>query len=145
MSNNVKNKRFGKLEPKYSFILNKNDSLRLFKCPECKKKTHIKKFALVIHIDDFGIINLRKSCIFCSACEIIIVNKKDLESELTYNFKNSNPDIIGNDYFVIGTIPVDKWKAGESKLADMINYISDFKQHLDLKYIKGGWYKEIEG
>jgi len=48
------NTRIGKLLPRYSFMLNPHAEVRLSKCPKCQKVTHLRKFALLIHIDEWG-------------------------------------------------------------------------------------------
>jgi hypothetical protein len=46
----AKKKRLGKLPPRYLFILNLYADVRLSKCPRRQKLTHLRKFALFIHI-----------------------------------------------------------------------------------------------
>lgn len=50
----VKEARIGKQPPRYSFMLNRYSDVRLSKCPRCRKPTHLRKFALFIHIDGWG-------------------------------------------------------------------------------------------
>ena len=131
-------KRFGELEPKYSFLLNKYINLRFSKCPQCNKRTYKRKFPLILHIDGFGIISLGKTSIFCSSCELIIVHKDELESELVYIFNKLKPEIIGNDYVIIGTMKKNIWKKRincnqtESFRTER-KYIADFKNYFYYK------------
>jgi hypothetical protein len=46
--------RIGKLAPRYSFMLNPHTEVRLSKCPKCRKATHLRQFALFVHIDEWG-------------------------------------------------------------------------------------------
>lgn len=97
-------KRLGKMPPRYSFILNQYPTERLSKCPKCNKATYPRKFALFIHIDKWGPLVLGKTCKYCSKCELIIAHQDELESQLAYNFSRLAPEVIGNDYLVMGTM-----------------------------------------
>ncbi|MGH8008411.1 MAG: hypothetical protein ACREQ3_15555, partial [Candidatus Binatia bacterium] len=104
--------RIGKLPARYKFILNQYPEERLSKCPLCQKLTHPRKFALCIHIDDWGPLVLGKTCRYCSPCELIIVHQQVLEAELVYSFSQVAPEVIGNDYLVIGTVERKVWQQG---------------------------------
>ncbi len=136
--------RLGKLPPRYSFMLNPYQDLRLSKCPKCRKLTHMRKFALFIHIDKWGPLALGKTCRYCSRCELIMVHQDELEAELAYRFSQLAPEAIGNDYMVLGTVEKKVWQAnlkGEgSPLEDMLKHVADFKKVYDLHYEPGGWY-----
>jgi hypothetical protein len=80
--------KIGKLPPRYKFILNEYPGERLSKCPLCKKPTHERKFALLIHIDEWGLMVFGKTSKYCSKCELIIVHQHELEAELAYSFSN---------------------------------------------------------
>jgi len=100
----VKSKNIGKLKPRYSLILNQYADFRASKCIKCDKPTFLRKFALLIHIDDGGLITLGKTCRYCAKCELIVVHQNELEDELVYKFEVLQPEIIGNNYFIIGTV-----------------------------------------
>src|SRR5215510_10843446 len=100
----MSNKRLGKLPPRYSFILNQYATERLSRCPRCKKLTHPRKFAFLIHIDDWGPMVLGKTCRYCSRCELIMLHQDELEEQLAYNFSQLAPEVVGNEYLVMGTI-----------------------------------------
>jgi hypothetical protein len=100
----AKKKRIGKLPPRYSFILNPYADVRLSKCPRCQKLTHLRKFALFIHIDKWGPMALGKTCRYCSRCELIMAHKDELEAQLEHSFSQIAPEVIGNEYLVLGTI-----------------------------------------
>ena len=71
--------RIGKLPPRYSFMLNPHTEVRLSKCPKCQKATHLRKFALFIHIDEWGPMVLGKTCRYCSRCAMVMVQRTELE------------------------------------------------------------------
>jgi len=132
----------GKLPPRYTFILNPYQDTRLSKCTICRKPTHMRKFALLIHIDEWGLLALGKTCRYCSQCELIIAHQDELENELVHFFERVAPEVIGKPYLVLGTVEKQRWKdsLGQKayKLSEALEYVADFKEVLGLK-IKGGW------
>lgn len=142
----MKKSKFGKLPAKYSFILNQYPEERLSKCPLCQKATHQRKFALFIHIDDWGPMALGKICKYCAKCELIIAHQHELEAELAHAFSTINQSVIGNEYLVIGTIDKKLWEEGvkgkSPELKDTRNVLSDFKKVYDFKVESGGWYRK---
>jgi hypothetical protein len=142
-------KRLGKLPPRYSFILNQYPTERLSKCPKCRKATFPRKFALFIHIDKWGPLVLGKTCKYCSKCELIIAHQDELEAQLAYNFSRLAPEVIGNDYLVMGTMDRKAWQSGlegqEKTLDEMLKHLADFKKVLTLEVEPGGWYPADHG
>lgn len=136
--------RMGKLPPRYSFVLNAYPSERLSKCPRCNRPTHARKFALIIHLDKWGLFALGKTCVYCSRCELIIVHQHELEHEMAYSFGRIAPEVIGNDYLVLGTLDKKIWKAGLSgsspEIDEMLKHMADVKEVLTLEVEPGGWY-----
>src|SRR5262245_50405225 len=140
----AKKKSIGKLPPRYSFILNSYTDVRLSKCPRCQKLTHLRKFALFIHIDKWGPMALGKTCRYCSRCELIMAHQDELEAQLEHSFSQIAPEVIGNEYLVLGTIDKKIWKeglaGGGGQLGDMLQHVADFKRVLKLAVAPGGWY-----
>lgn len=136
--------KVGKLPPRYSFILNPYPNERLSKCPQCRRLTHMRKFALLIVISDWGAITLGKTCRYCTPCELIMAHRDDLEDELARSFTTLAPDVIGNPYFVVGTVDKRVWweqlGGRGNELDRLLANLADFKQVLDLKVEPGGWY-----
>lgn len=136
--------KIGSLPPRYSLLLDSHEDLRLSKCPKCQKLTHLRKFALFIHIDDRGPIVLGKTCRYCSRCEIVMVHRKVLEEELARSLSQMAPEVTAKDYLVLGTIEKKIWQQGlESPgkpIAEMLKHVADFKHQYDLEYKRGGWY-----
>ncbi len=133
----------GKLPPKYKFVLNPYKDFRASSCTICRRPTHMRKFALMIHIDDWGFLALGKTCRYCSLCELIIAHQDELETELVECFERTAPHVIGNPYLVFGTTDKKKWKAslgtGGTPLNESLDYTAAFKDVLTLKYERGGW------
>ncbi len=134
-------KRLGKLPPRYKYILNPYEDLRLSKCPICDRPTHMRKFALFIVVDGVDPLVLGKTCRFCTPCDLIMIHKDELEYELVVAFERPYPDAIGNGYMVFGTMDKKVWRKslkGEG-LSDSLAYVADFEEELNLHYDPGGW------
>ena len=142
-------KRIGKLPPRYSFILNPYVDERLSKCPKCRRPTHNRKFALFIHIYDWGPMVLGKSCRYCTPCELIMAHKDELESELGHTFSSMAPDVVGNAYLVLGNVDKKVWKRSLEgnglDLQEILGHMADFNKVLRLEVEPGGWYPAGEG
>ena len=140
--------KIGNLPPRYSLLLNSHEDVRLSKCPKCQKLTHLRKFALFVHIVGWGPMVLGKTCRYCSSCEIVMVHRKELETELARGFSQVALEVIGKDYLVLGTIEKKIWQQGLGSpgkpIADMLKHVADFKHQYDLKYKSGGWYPGTE-
>ena len=136
-------KHLGKLPPRYSYMLNPYTDERLSRCPQCHGLTGQRKFALVIHIDGWGLLPLGKTCRWCPRCELIMVHQDELENILTQNFSSIAPEVIGNTYLVMGTMDIRVWRRGlkgeGSILNNILDNIADFKMRYDLKIEPGGW------
>lgn len=136
--------QIGKLAPRYSFILNKHRYERLSRCPQCHRATHLRKFALLVHIDELGLMVQGKTCRYCTRCELIIVHRDELEAQLAESLRTVAPGVIGNKYIVLGTVERKFWQRGmqgsDHQLEEALNHTADFKLVLDYKVRPGGWY-----
>ncbi len=82
-------------------------------------------------------IALGKTCKYCPKCELIIVHQDELEDELTSQFQERDPSVIGNDYLILGTVEqkVRRENLSEPKpIAEMLAYVADFKGYRDIEY-----------
>ena len=138
----MKDVRLEDLTPRYKFILNPYVDFRLSKCPLCEKLTHMRKFALLIHIEGWGLLVLGKTCRYCTPCELIIAHQDELEDELVGIFEKQAPDVIGNPYMAIGTVDKKLWKqslgARTIEQNQALQNMSPFEDVLTLK-MEGGW------
>ena len=99
------------------------------RCPKCEAKTRQKKLPLVIHVDHWGTVVLNKTCRFCPGCQWFILHQDDLEAYLTAFFEEHAPEVVGNDYLVIGTVDHPDWKRGKHTLmgaGEMVDCLHDF-------------------
>jgi len=81
---------------------------------------------------------LDKMCRFCYHCNLIIVHQDQLEEQLTAYFTLTEPEIIGNDYQVIGTLDPTEWKGGKPdqlSTQEMIEHLHDFNEVLSFERI----------
>jgi len=121
----------GKQHPRYNFFLNTYQDTRFTACPQCKSKTRPRKFSLVVNVNPKYTLVLDKLCRFCYPCDLLIVHQDQLEEQLATRFMTINPEAIGNDYQVVGTLDRAEWSQGKqdsSSLERVIEYLHDFKE-----------------
>ena len=127
---------FGKLSPRYRFILNPHPHLRCSTCPECNGKTLV----VAVHPDQMATIN--KHCRYCPACDILIAHQDELENMLVITFEKRTHEVIGNEYLVIGTLDPAVWRRREKQgilIASLPDNVHDFKERLELEYVPPHW------
>jgi hypothetical protein len=137
-------KRLGKQKPRFSFFLNPYGDVRFTRCPKCTGKTKQRKLPLLIHVDPMQLIALNKTCRYCPSCDLLIAHKDQIEDFLMAFFSQKEPDVIGNDYLVVGTVDRADWKKGvQSTLTahDMLEQLHDFKKVLLFEPARG-WYPD---
>ncbi len=87
---------------------------------------------------------LGKTCRFCTRCELIVVHQNELEHELTITLETRDPNAIGKEYTVLGTIDRKIWRRGlkgETHVIDEIfDHVADFEKEYELHYDPGGWH-----
>jgi hypothetical protein len=126
---------------RYYFYLNPYQDAAFTRCPRCENKTNLRKFALVIHIEPRQLFVLNKLCRYCTRCELIIARKSELESLMAAAFEQRCPEIVGNEYFVFGTLARQDWlesKKGGLSDAEAVEQAIVFKDVLNFKPV-GGW------
>ena len=128
---------------RHKFFLNPYSDCAFTKCPKCETKTKVRKFPLVIHIEPQQLFILNKQCKYCPSCDLIIAKQKELESLMAMAMIQSNPDIIGNKYLVMGTVERNDWKEGSQNILsprDIVNRMYIFKDIWNFEVIPAGWY-----
>ncbi len=126
---------------RHRFFLNPYEDAAFTRCPKCEKKTKIRKFPLVIHIDPDQMLLLNKQCKYCEGCDLVIGRKSEIESLMAAAFEDRRPEILGNDYLVLGTMDRQDWRKttkGETKPTDTLDSIHVFEDVLCFE-ITGGW------
>ena len=141
-----KQTQFGKLPPKYDFVLNPYPDARVSRCPFCEAKTGQRKLPLLIHIDPLHLIAFNYTCRYCKKCDLLIGHKQEIERLLAQMFVQHDPAVIGNDYLIIGTVEKKAWREGLSQpkvVAEMLPHVHDFKTYYqELRSTQPGWYPE---
>jgi hypothetical protein len=135
--------QLGKQPPRYRFFLNPYQDMRFTRCPQCDSKTLLRKLPLVIHVEPMQMLSLNKTCRYCPRCDLLIAHQDDLEHLLASFFTEQKPEVIGNDYLVIGTEDRTAWKRGMQQaltLQEALEALHDFKEVVTFK-ITGGWGK----
>jgi hypothetical protein len=109
----------GKLPPRYHFFLNPYNDVRFSTaCPRCAGKTRLRKIPLAIHVVDWGMVLLNKSCRLCVSCELLIAHQDEVEAQLGLIFERLAPQVIGNEYLAIGTVERKVWQRGRDRSPD---------------------------
>ena len=138
-------KQLGKLPPLYCFALNPYEDVRFSTCPACGQRTLLRKVPLVIHVQPVHPVILNKHCRYCPNCDLMIVHQDELEHWLAVSCQERKPEIIGNDYFVLGTVDKATWRKQKKEsipMGELTAYLHDFKEYLQISSSPGRWYPE---
>jgi hypothetical protein len=141
----AKQRQFGGLPPKYSFMVNPYPDERVSRCPLCDRKTGQRKIPILIHIKPKQSIVLNYTCRFCRDCDLLIAHKHEIEHYLTVLFSQLAPDAIGNEYLAVGTVEKSAWKEGlkqQQSIDKLLPHASDFATYYqELQLTRAGYYK----
>jgi len=140
-------KRTKEMKKRHYFFLNPYDDCAFTKCPQCDAKTKVRKYPLVIHIEPQQLFLLNKTCKYCVDCDLIITKHSEIEQQQTAAFIERNPEIIGNDYLVMGTLDKKDWRRRGKECrnpSEALKKMYVFKDHLDFEVIPAGWYPDSE-
>ncbi len=136
----------GALRPRYSFVLNSDQEAGFTRCPRCEAKTRIRKFALVIHVEEFGLVHLGKTCRLCTGCEVLIAHQAEIEQLLSTLLGRA---IDSQKFLVLGTVDRQVWRRGLAhpvSLDAVKKHMADFKAYMRVDFTPAGWYqKELSG
>jgi hypothetical protein len=84
---------------------------------------------------------LNKTCRYCPTCELLIAHQDEIENLLVRTFTARAPEIVGNDYLVIGTVDRADWKhiaQNQLPVQDTLEALHDFREVVTFKPA-GGW------
>ncbi len=98
----------------------------------------------MIHVDPMYMLSLNKTCRYCPHCDLLIAHQDDLEHFLASFFIEHQPEVVGNDYLVLGTTDKSVWKEGmhqQMTMEDMLEELHDFKEVVTFK-VTGGWMQD---
>jgi hypothetical protein len=138
-------KKLGKQPRRHDFFLNPYQDWRFSRCPKCDEKTRLRKFPLVIHVDSRNPVALNKSCRYCPTCDLIIAHQDEIETQLTILFSERAPDLVGNDYLVMGTMDRAVWRQSLKDpipIEEVMDHFHVFQQVLRFEPEHYGWVRE---
>ena len=73
-----------------------------------------------------------------------MLHQDELEAQLAHSLSQLAPEVVGNEYLVMGTIEKKVWQEGlqgkERPINEMFKYLADFKKVLTLHVQPAGWY-----
>ncbi len=128
---------------RYRFFLSPYPDMAFTRCPKCETKTGQRRLPLVIHIEPRQLFILNKTCRYCERCDLLIARKADVEAMMAETFATRAPDIVGNEYLVIGTLDRADWREGAQSMlrpAEVIDRVYVFEDVWDFEVDPGGWY-----
>ena len=134
--------RFGKLAPMYSFALNPYDDARFSRCPNCGERTKLRKVPLFVHIDPLIPMVINKTTRYCTACDLLIVHRDELEAVLCHLLPDRSPETIRTHYLVLGTVDRKTYRASVKTpvpISELPAIVHDFKDVRQIHYDPGGW------
>ena len=129
----------GALPPRYSFFLNPHRGERFTRCPRCRATTRLRKIPLVIHVDAFGLVLLRKTCRVCPACEMLIAHEFEVNAEVQQVAARSGIDA---EYLVLGTLGSPTWRAGMRErisIEQVKHDMADFMAYMKVEITPPHW------
>jgi Zn-finger nucleic acid-binding protein len=132
-----KERRLGKLPPRYNFVLNPYSDARFTRCPKCGQKTRVRKLPLFIHADPLNPVALNKTCRYCPRCDLLIAHRDELEAVLLRMFPDRDPEAFRDEYLVMGTVERRAYRQGlksSRSIPEMLEHIHDFKEVWKVAY-----------
>ena len=127
--------QFGKQPPRYSLLLNPYEHDRFAVCPRCAGELTDHRIPLLILIQPAHPLALDITCRLCTTCDLLLVPQSDMERGMAEVFAPSEPEVIGNEYQVLGTIDLADWeRSARTPLTqeELIACLHDFKERLVL-------------
>lgn len=132
--------RIGQQPPRYRFFLNPYPDIRFTSCPQCRRKTRQRKLPLMIHVDPLTPVALNKTCRYCPSCDLLIAHQDEVEGVLAALFTTHKPEIVGNEYLVLGTMERSAWRRGIATpltIQEMRAVLHDFRDVV--RFEPAGW------
>ncbi len=128
---------------RYGFIMNPYPDVRLSICPVCHRKTGQRKLPLLIDVGEKRMVALNYTCRYCRGCDLLAAHKHEIERLLTDLFVELDPDLIGGDYLVFGTLEKKHWRENMKHPrppAEVLKHAFMFKTYKELQMTRGGWF-----
>lgn len=146
MPSKRKTSQLGDLAPMYNFILNPYPDMRISRCPFCEKKSGQRKLPLLIHVKPAYMISLNYTNRYCKHCDVLIAHKYEIEHMLAIVFQRNAPEVLGNEYLIVGTVEKKAWREGMKQPQnpnEIFPHTHDFKTYYqELRMTSPGWYAD---
>ena len=142
MAKKKQQSKLGKLPVRHKFFLNPYPDDRFTRCPMCQGTMKQRKRPFLIHIDPHVLLTLNMTTRYCPACDLIIMHQDVLEDLLVRSLEQKMPDIIGNDYLVIGTVERATWRTAQKQPLDhaaLFAGLAEFNEVLVFEPAQRGW------
>ena len=101
--------------------------------------TRLRKIPLVIHVNSFGLVLLRKTCRLCPVCEMLIAHEFELNAEIQPIAGRSD---VHAEFLVLGTLGSGTWRAGmrDSISIEQVRHdMADFKAYMKVEITPRQW------
>ncbi len=85
---------------------------------------------------------LNKHCRYCPNCDILLAHQDELEHMLALTFEERAPEVIGNNYLVMGTFDKSTWRKREKEpltMGTLLDHLHPFKEYLKIEYTPAHW------
>jgi len=102
----------------------------------------VRKYPFFIVVFPEQPLILNMSGKFCPSCDLLILHQDKVEELLTAAMIRLNPDLIGNEYVVIGTLERKGWLEGQKNphgLKAMFEHLHDFKESVFVEVQPAHW------
>ena len=139
----MKNK-FNPTRTRHYFFLNPYQDLAFTRCPQCNGKTKLRKYHFFIHVEPRQPLCINITCKYCESCDLIIGKQSEFEALMATCCEKNNPSIVGNKYFVIGTLDKADWDLYSKKTTypeEALEKVFVFKNIKHFEIEPGGWRK----
>lgn len=94
---------------------------------------------MVIHVDSFGLLLLRKTCRLCVACEMLIAHEAEVNRVIN---GLAAPSDVRATYLVLGTLGSGTWREGMNlgvTIDDVKHDMADFKAFMRVEISPRHW------
>jgi hypothetical protein len=102
----------------------------------------VRKHPFFIHIDPAQPMLLNMSGRYCPHCDLLILHKDKVEELLAAVMLQHNPELIGNEYLIIGTVERGAWREGKQQpqhLKKALDNLHQFKEVVIFEPEHYGW------
>lgn len=132
----------GTLPPRDAFFLNPYSDLRFTRCPRCGHRTWRRKVPLFIVVAGYGAIIMGKTGPYCAQCHLVITHRDELDGELAIALERLDPEAVGSDYSVIGTVELRAWRRGLHTATtgeEVLRHTAPFTTEIIVEYTPATW------